>query len=263
MYPIFDKSFVYDAYSCRLKKGTHRAVDRLEKFTRIVSKNYKVPCFALKCGIKKFFASVDHRILINLINKKVRNTDVLWLIKEIIQSFNSRGKADVGLPLGNLTSQLFANIYLDELDQFIKHKLKIKYYLRYGDDFVILDTDKNKLEKNIPQISDFLQLSLKLALHPNKIIMRKLKQGIDFLGYIVLPHYRVLRTKTKKRIYLKLKLKIDECKKGLINKEMLARSLNSYLGVLSHAYTYELQEKFENQFKIEFQHLLCYDFDNN
>jgi len=231
---FFDKAFIYDSYSCRLNKGTHRAVDRLEKFTRIVSQNYTRPCLALKCDIKKFFASVDHQILIQLINKKVRNKDILWLVKEIIQSFNSRGKADIGLPLGNLTSQLFANIYLDELDQFIKHKLKIKYYLRYGDDFIILDTDKNKLEKIILQLSDFLPSNLKLTLHPSKIIIRKLRQGIDFLGYIVLPHYRVLRTKTKKRMMRRLN----------------QTNLPSYLGLIKHCDSYRLKKQLINKVRI-------------
>ena len=249
MYPIFNKSFIYDSYSCRLNKGTHRAVNRLEKFTRIVSRNYTRPCFALKCDIKKFFASVDHQILLGLIEKKIKDKNALWLVAEIIGSYHNchsgldpesinkidsrfRGndicdREKIGLPLGNLTSQLFANIYLDEFDQFIKHKLKIKYYLRYCDDFVILDTDKNKLEKIIPLISNFLHLNLKLTLHPSKIIIRKLKQGIDFLGYIVLPHYRVLRTKTKRRMFEKIN----------------QNNLSSYLGLLKHCNSYKLKSE--------------------
>ncbi|MBU2595839.1 hypothetical protein KJ713_03355 [Patescibacteria group bacterium] len=90
LYPVFDKSFIYDSYSCRTKKGTHKAINRLEKFTRIVNQNYTKPCLALKCDIKKFFASVDHQILLSLIKRKVKNRDVLWLIKKIIQSFDSR-----------------------------------------------------------------------------------------------------------------------------------------------------------------------------
>ena len=131
------------------------------------------------------------------------------------------------MPIGNLTSQLFANIYLNEFDRFVKHKLQAKHYLRYCDDFMILDSDKNRLEKIIPQISNFLQLNLKLSLHPNKIIIRKLRQGIDFLGHVVLPHYRVLRTKTKRRMLKK------------INKN----NLSSYLGLLSHCHSYRLRQK--------------------
>ena len=235
MYPVFDKLFNYDSYSCRLKKGTHKAIDRLERFTRIVSQNHTQPCFALKCDIKKFFASIDHLILSSLIKRKIKDKDTLWLVEEIINSFNSREREREretrrGLPIGNLTSQIFANIYLDELDQFIKHKLKIKYYLRYCDDFVILDTDRNKLEKIILQIADFLKLNLKLSLHPDKIIIRKLKQGIDFLGYVVLPHYRVLRTKTKRRMLKKIN----------------QNNLSSYLGLLKHCNSYKLKNRILN-----------------
>lgn len=139
-----------------------------------------------------------------------------------------------GLPIGNLTSQIFANIYLNELDQFIKHKLRIKYYLRYCDDFVILGTNRDKLEKNIPQLSDFLQSNLKLTLHPDKINIRKLKQGIDFLGYVVLPHHRVLRTKTKRRMFIK------------INKQ----NISSYLGLLKHCDSYNLSRRLKIRVKI-------------
>ena len=208
-----------------------------------MSQNYRKPCFALKYDIKKFFGSVDHQILIDLIKKKVKDKDVLWLIEEIIQSFSSRERVlqqvqdsrereresrhcGIGLPIGNLTSQIFANIYLDEFDQFIKHKLKIKYYLRYCDDFVILDTGEDKLEKIIPQLSAFLQSNLKLTLHPNKIIIRKLRQGIDFLGYVVLPYYRVLRTKTKRRMIKK------------VSKE----NISSYLGLINHCDAHKLRK---------------------
>ena len=128
--PLFDKSFIFDSYSCRLGKGTHKGVKRLEKFTKIVSKNYAKPCWVLKLDIKKFFANVDHSVLKKLLRNKILDGDILWLLDQVIDSFPK------GIPLGNLTSQVFANIYMNELDQFIKNKLKIKYYLRYADDFI-------------------------------------------------------------------------------------------------------------------------------
>lgn len=158
-----------------------------------------------------------------------------WLKKFSRASVHEREReresrhCEIGLPIGNLTSQLFANIYLDQFDQFIKHSLKLKYYLRYCDDFIVLDTSRNKLEKIIPQIANFLQLNLKLALHPDKIIIRKLRQGIDFLGYVILPHYRVLRTKTKKRMLKKLN----------------QQNLSSYLGLLGHCNSYQIKRKLE------------------
>lgn len=157
LYFIFDRAFIFDSYSCRIKKGTHRA---------------------------------DQDILINLIKRRVKEEDVIWLIEVILKSFKS------GLPLGNITSQLFANIYLNELDQFIKHTLRVKYYIRYCDDFVILNVDKKYLENLIPKIAEFLENNLKLSLHPNKIFIRKLKLGMDFLGWVNFFGYRILRNKT-------------------------------------------------------------------
>ncbi|MFA6146384.1 MAG: reverse transcriptase domain-containing protein [Patescibacteria group bacterium] len=241
---IFEPSFIFDSYSCRKNKGTHRAVERLGKFYWRVSKNCTRNCFVLKCDIKKFFASVDRQILLNIISKKIDNPDILWLIKNIIDSFPQ------GIPLGNLTSQIFANIYLNELDQFVKHQLKIKYYIRYTDDFVILSKNKEYLEALIPIINDFLGDKLKLILHPNKVIIRKYKQGIDFLGYVSLPYWRVLRTKTKKRMFKKLEKKIDEFRQGQISEETLNQSIQSYFGVLKHCNSCKLREKLEQRIKI-------------
>jgi len=207
-----------------LNKGNHKAVARLEKFIRRASYSYQKPTFALKCDIKKFFASIDQEILLSLIQKVIRNKDTIWLIKNIISSFSV--KDNKGLPLGNVTSQLFSNIYLNDLDYFIKHNLRQKFYIRYCDDFIILNQDKKYLENLILIIDNFLQTKLKLNLHPNKIIIRKISQGIDFLGYVTLPYYRVLRTKTKKRI----------------RRLVTSKNLPSYLGVLKHAYSYKIKQ---------------------
>ena len=141
-------------------------------------------------------------------------------LKEIIFSFKPNG-----LPLGNLTSQLFANIYLNEFDQFVKHKLKVKHYIRYADDFVILSESKDCLENLIPKITEFLQSELKLTLHPDKIFIKTIYSGVDFLGWINFTDYRVLRTKTKNRIIKRIK-----------NNSSI-ETLNSYLGLLRHGKT--------------------------
>jgi len=232
LYPIFDQGFIFDSYSCRLNKGTHRAVNRLEKFGRKLSRNNHKNIFALKCDVRKFFDSVDQDILLELIKKKIQDNDTLWLIKKIIKSFEKENNK--GLPLGNVTSQLFSNIYLNELDQFVKHKLKIKHYLRYCDDFVILGENKENLDELVYLIDNFLKEKLKLKLHSNKIIIKKYHQGIDFLGYVVLPYYRVLRTKTKRRIFKKMNKKHYDLRMGLISKNLFNQSLQSYLGVLRH-----------------------------
>ena len=241
LYPVFNKSFIFDSYSCRLDKGTHRAVSRLEKFCCQTSKNNIKNIFALKCDIKKFFDSIDQEILLELIKNKIKDKNALWLIKRIIRSFGQKNKK--GIPLGNVISQLFANIYLNELDQFVKHKLKEKYYLRYCDDFIILSEDRGYLVELIGLIRNFINTNLKLNLHQRKIIIRKYSQGIDFLGYVVLPHYKVLRTKTKKRIFKKIKHNKEILKQGIITKESFDQSLQSYYGVLKHCKGHKIKVK--------------------
>lgn len=239
LYNLFDKYFIYDSYSCRLDKGTHKGVEKLGKLARKVSKNYTQECWSLKCDIKKFFASVDHGILLSLLKSKIKDSDIIWLLKEILDSFHSENGEKKGIPLGNLTSQIFANIYMNELDQFVKHQLKVKYYLRYADDFIFLSTDKKLLESYVDPIRQFISDYLKLELHPNKIIFRKLKWGIDFLGYVTLPHYRLPRAKTRQRIFKQSKIK-----SGSPN---FNQSFQSYLGYFSHASSYKLTQKLKNQ----------------
>lgn len=249
--PVFEPTFISHSFSCRIGKGTHKGVNQLTSFLRKASKNNRRVCFALKCDIKKFFYTIDHQILVSIIEKRIKDRKALWIVEEIIKSFVSEYSTlfeRKGLPLGNLTSQLFANIYLNELDWFIKHKLKEKYYLRYTDDFIIVREDECQLRRTINLVNNFLKNHLKLTLHPKKIIIRKYHQGIDFLGYICFPHYRLLRSKTKQRIFKKLKQKIKEFKDGTISEQNLGQSLQSYLGVLSHCNSYRLQEKLKNQF---------------
>lgn len=222
--PLFEPGFIYDSFSCRKGKGTHAGVKRLRKFLRQASRNDLRPVYALKCDIWKFFASVDHAILLNPLSIKIIDEQILALLKEIIDSFAvSLGK---GIPLGNLTSQLFANVYMHELDFFVKHALRQKYYLRYCDDFVILSTDRKELADLVTPLNQFLASKLGLQLHPNKVSIRSWNQGIDFLGYVLKPYCVVLRNKTKNRML----------------KRANQTNISSYLGVCSHANSYELQK---------------------
>lgn len=242
--PIFEPTFVYHSYSCRKGKGTHLGFKRLAALARRLSKNYTQDCWALKCDIKKFFDSVDHQILLAIIESKVKDPDLIWLIKEIIQSYHT--EPSKGIPIGNLTSQLFANVYLNQLDQFIKQKLKVKYYLRYADDFILLSPNKELLTAYLNEINLFLEQELKLSLHPNKIQLRKLSWGIDFLGYVALPYHQVIRTKTKKRIFRKVKEKVGSFNENKIEETTLNQSLQSYLGILTHANAYKLEQSLRN-----------------
>jgi RNA-directed DNA polymerase len=139
-----------------------------------------------------------------------------------------------GLPLGNLTSQLLINDYLNELDQFIKHKLKVKYYIRYADDFVIFSQDRDHLWELVPKIADFLEEELKLTLHPNKLFVKTLSSGVDFLGWVHFPNYRVLRTATKRKMFRNLKIKVEEKREN---------SVASYLGMLKWGNGWKLKKQ--------------------
>ena len=240
LYPIFDPTFIFDSYSCRNDKGTHKAIQRLQVFLKKSSKNYSQNTYVLKCDINKFFASVDKDILLSIIIKTIQDGKTILLIKEVLDSFPQ------GLPLGNLTSQLFANVYLNELDQYIKHDLRIKHYIRYCDDFIIVNQDKEFLLSLIVKIEGFLWHRLKLQLHPRKVILRKFSWGIDFLGYVVLPHYILPRTKTKKRLFHKLDRKMEELTRDYISYDSFNQSFQSYLGYLKHANSFKLKQRLRN-----------------
>ena len=235
LYPYFDKRFIYDSYSCRLEKGTHKAMDRFRYFFRKVSKNNTKTCWILKCDIRKFFASIDHDILKQILSKHIQDKDTIWLLGQIIDSFESSARKvlaeKVGLPLGNLTSQLLVNIYMNEFDQYMKPILKVKYYIRYADDFVIISEDKEYLINLISTISDFLNTKLKLQLHPDKLYIKTIASGVDFLGWVHFPNHRILRTSTKRRMFRNLK--VNDYKK---------ESVNSYLGMLRCGDTYKIQK---------------------
>jgi len=230
LYPFFDDIFIADSFSCRVDKGTHRAINRFRDFARIVSKNNTRTCWILKCDIKKFFASIDQTVLLGILDGRIQDKRIMGLLRGIIVSFNS-GKPGVGLPLGNLTSQLFCNVYMNEFDQFVKHRLKVKYYIRYADDFVLMSDNKNYLENAIPVLSGFLQDNLKLTLHPGKVFIKTLSSGVDFLGWINFPNHRILRSKTKNRMFTRLE------------KNQKIETVNSYLGLLMHGNAYKVRNK--------------------
>ena len=233
LYPVFDVHFIHDSYSSRNNKGTHAGVERLVSACRKETKNWNKTAYALKCDIRKFFDSIDYEMLRALLVKKISDPDMRWLVDIILSSFEK--EKNKGLPLGNVTSQLFANVYLNELDQFVKHTLKAKHYFRYCDDFIIVSPSKEHLEKLIAQIQIFLREKLSLELHPRKVEIRKVQQGIDFLGYIVLPGTNIVRNSTNKRIFRKVMYAQKLRNKEKITHEQFKSIITSYLGVLSHA----------------------------
>lgn len=235
LYPFFDTVFIHDSYSCREGKGTHKALERFKEFSFKVSRNHTRTCWVLKCDIKKFFASVDQTVLLGILSTYIPDKDILWLLQEIITSFQSTGEGK-GLPLGNLTSQLLVNVYMHEFDYYVKHFLKAKYYIRYADDFVLMSEDKAWLEEQISKIEHFLDEVLSLHLHPDKVSIRSLASGVDFLGWVNFPDHRVLRAATSRRMQRRIAENPTE------------ETLQSYLGLLKHGNTERLTKTILNEY---------------
>jgi retron-type reverse transcriptase len=234
LYSFFDKTFISDSFSCRTGKGTHKALERFTEYGYKLSRNNFDTCWILKCDIRKFFANINHKILMDILAEHIKDENILWLLQKIISSFEIR--PGVGLPLGNLTSQLFVNVYMNEFDQFVKHKIKAKHYIRYADDFVFFSKDKQWLEEILPLIRNFLSGKLKLELHPDKLFLKTLSSGVDFLGWVHFPTHQVLRTTTKRRMLKNFKNNLSP------------ETLNSYLGLLRHGDTYYWQQYLLQQF---------------
>lgn len=217
VYPFFDRLFIHDSYSCRNGKGVHKALSQFTGYAQQVSHNHRQTVWVLKCDIRKFFANIDQRILIAILADRIVDKRVVWLLGRVIKSF-SMYNSGTGLPLGNLTSQVFSNIYMNEFDRFVKHTLRAKQYIRYADDFVIFSQDRQWLVRLLPDIQDFLSSILRLELHPNKVELLTVASGVDFLGWVHFKDHRVLRTMTKRRMM----------------KCICAANIDSYKGLLQH-----------------------------
>lgn len=262
LYPFFERTFIADSFSCRDNKGTHKALNRFRAMAYKVSRNHTRTAWVLKCDIKKFFASIDQQVLLELLASYIPGFDIMWLLGQVVKSFStpsdchSRGghrhggasgnpeswtpdqvggdigcghdRRKIGLPLGNLTSQLFSNIYMNDFDRFVKHTLKAHDYIRYADDFILLHENNRWLTAQLPRVEHFLQERLHLQLHPKKVTIETFASGVDFLGWIHFPDHRVLRTATKQRMVRKLKLHATN------------ETLQSYLGLLKHGNTFEV-----------------------
>ena len=245
LYPYFDQQFIHDSYSCRKLKGTHKAFEQFSKYADHLSCNNTKTVFVLKCDIRKFFASINHEILKEVLAKYIEDKDIQSLLENIIESFYTPSQSKNatyslftsmnnkytlrGLPLGNLTSQRLVNIYMHEFDSFMKQELRVEYYIRYADDFVVLSRDRKYLEEVLVQMEIFLRDKLKLAMHPDKVYIKTYASGVDFLGWVHFPHHRVLRAVTRRRMVAKLKISdIKETK-------------SAYRGMLSHGNTQKLK----------------------
>ena len=247
---IFEKGFIYDSHANQIGKGTLKALERFDKFKRKVTKNNTKEGYILKADIKHYFEEINHNILIDIIKRKIKDERVIELIRKIL-SVNNKEK---GMPLGNLTSQFFANLYLNELDSFVKHKLKSKYYIRYVDDFVIYHESKEQLEKWKSEINNFLIERLKIELHPSKSNVLNLKKGINFLGFRIFYYHKLIRKSNLKnfdRKFNNLKFMFNE---EFIGREKALESLEGWLAYCSHANTYKYRKHLMKNFNKCFSH---------
>ncbi len=252
MEPIFEKIFIYDSFASRKDKGTHKAIERFEYFMRKVSRNGRlvknslnnnmIEGYCFKADVKHYFQEVSHEILLVIIKKKIKDGRVIWLIRKILENFDGK-IAKEGMPLGNLTSQFFANVYLNELDYFVKHELRAKYYIRYVDDFVILHRSKRRLLYFQKRIEEFLNRELKLTLHPDKSKILALRNGITFLGYKIFYHYRLLIKRNLRLIYEKIKL----FKKKELTSEKFAECFTGWSGYAKWANSHNLRKRLINR----------------
>ena len=239
--PYYDMRFITHSYSSRKEKWAHRAIDMFDTMELRVSCNYTRPCYVLKCDIRQFFASIDQDILLTLLSRHIRDCDILDLLRIVVTSFAHDG-VGIGIPLGNLTSQIFGNIYLDIFDQYIRHTLHIREYIRYADDFVIFSRDRVFLEQVLSDIALFVSTHLHLTLHPDKIEIRSIYAGVDFLGWHIFPHHRILRTKSKRRMINQLEQSYRA------DMEIFDSVIQSYFSLLSHGNTYRLEMEIRNQY---------------
>jgi retron-type reverse transcriptase len=236
--PLFEKTFIFDSYACRKGKGTHAAADRYTEFCRKAE-------YALKCDISRYFPSISHDILYSQLEKRIGDQDALWLCSKIIYDFNPTG---YGIPIGNQTSQFFANVYLNDFDHWIKEKIRASFYIRYVDDFIILHDDKKWLHSLIPPIEEKLA-ELELKLHEKKRNVFPVSEGCDFMGYRIWRDHRRIRPSNGYRFQRRLKAKARDYKKGLIDWGDAHSSIMTWIGHASHADTWGLRRAIFNKLR--------------
>ncbi len=224
---IYEPLFISDSYSSRKNKGHHKAVKTFQYFAKIAQFGNFKQIYVLKMDIRKYFDSVDHSILLRLLEERVLCPKTMNIIKEVINSFENKSVSGKGIPLGNVTSQVFANIYLHKMDIYIKNKLKCNLYIRYNDDLLVVVNSYQRLNGIKNEIIDYSLKNLKLNIPKEKTSIKKLRWGVDFLGYVILPKCVLLRGKTKYKIY------------SNVNKQ----NLNSYMGILNHCNSHFLKQK--------------------
>lgn len=244
--PILERDFISNSYACRVGKGAHAGADRLTAYLRQAHREWP-QTYILKADVGKYFASIEHTVLINLLHKKIDCPRTMRLMEDIIYSWNE--EAGHGIPIGNLTSQLFANLYLNELDRFVTEDLRREMYIRYMDDFILLGPDKSHLQQDRCTIEKFLADHLRLFLNNRTDIFCE-AQGVDFLGYRIWRTHRLLRKSSVRRMKRKLRAFARKYSAGEMESKKIQASIMSWLGHAKHANTYTLRKKILNNFTL-------------
>lgn len=235
--PFFDRKFIYDSYACREGKGTHAGVDRAQSFMKKDSNEYY-----LKCDVRKYFDSVDHSILLDIFSRYVRDKETQNLVSKFLDSYHTQqGK---GLPIGTLYSQLFANLYLNGFDHFVKQSLEADYYIRYMDDFVLFSDSKDELHDWRRAMQSYLERELKLELPEDKIVLEPCRKGLTFLGYRIFSDYKRLRRRNKIKFQRRLSRQREALEENEISFSELKASIDSWKGHTCHASTYNLRRSY-------------------
>lgn len=243
--PIFEARFIDQSFACRVGMGAHKGADKLQRYLRQVQRDHGA-IYALKADISKYFPSICHDVLRRIIRRHIACPDTLWLIDEIISSSREAGALlPRGIPIGNLASQMFANIYLHELDHFVKHTLREARYVRYMDDFVIVHHEKSHLHEARAAIEDFLhaELGLKTNRKTQVFPVRACGQPVDFLGYRIWPTHRALRKDSIHRMKRKMRRMVRLYREGRMTWDEIDPVIISWIGHARHADTYNLRSK--------------------
>ncbi len=242
--PYLVPKFISTSYACLTNRGTHKAAQKIQEYMRIMQRN-KGDFWILKCDIEKFFYRIDTSILYKILTNYIEDPDLLAFTKLLIMDGREVNDT-IGIPIGNYTSQFFANIYLNELDQFIKRNLQVKYYVRYMDDFILLLENKKQCIELKDIISQFLWKNLHLRLN-QKSRYYPCKMGVNFCGYRIFTTHRLLRTSNKSKIKKKVKKWNEQYENNQLNVEKALASIHSWLGHSMHANSYHLQQKILNK----------------
>ena len=248
---LFEKTFIFDSYANRKTKGTLKAILQFEKYQKKVSQNFTLPAYVLKADIRQYFDTVSHQHLLSVIQKKIPDPRVLWLIKTILANYKTKEEG-IGMPLGNLTSQFFANVYLNELDQFVKHQLRASYYIRYVDDFIIFHRFQRQLEAYKTVIGIFLRKKLALQLHPDKSKVILLQRGVEFLGMKIFPHHQLIKKKNLRKFYRKYALLCDAYDEKAVTYDEIYDFLEGWIAYARQANTHKLRKRILQQLEEKF-----------